>query len=271
MLLGRKKRSGPRKRSEMISFREGLLTWPRAIVQALGPEHTAFGVRATALQPAGPDGWRLRVVRDGREEDLHARNVVLSVPAHIVADLLADLDTSAAAALRGISYPPLAVVHLGYRRADVAHPLDGFGMLCPSREGREVLGTLWPSSLFDGRAPDDMVLTTSFVGGARTPDLARLDDEELIERVAREQQSLVGARGEPTFARVARWEHAISQYNAGHVHRMEVLAQAEATWPGLHLLGNYRDGVSVEKCWHKGRDLGLRLPLEQSRSVERSA
>jgi oxygen-dependent protoporphyrinogen oxidase len=272
MLLGRKKkRSGPRKRSEMISFRDGLLTWPRAIAQALGPEHTLFGARATALRPDAADGWHVRVVREGREEMYAARKVVLAVPSHVAATLLADLDATAAAALRGISHPPMAVVHLGYRRADVEHPLDGFGMLCPSREGRDVLGTLWPSSLFEGRAPEGMVLTSSFVGGARLPHLAQLDDEELIERVATEQRSLIGARGEPAFARVAHWDHAIAQYNAGHAHRMEVLAQTEAARPGLHLLGNYRDGVSVEKCWHKGRDLGLNLPLGQPRSIERSA
>jgi hypothetical protein len=30
---------------------------------------------------------------------------------------------------------------------------------------------------------------------------------------------------------------------------------------GLHIIGNFRDGVSVEKCWHKGHELGRSLPL----------
>jgi oxygen-dependent protoporphyrinogen oxidase len=185
------------------------------------------------------------------------------VPAHVAAELVAGLDEVSAQALRGIPYPPMAVVHLGYRRADVAHPLDGFGMLCPSREGRKILGTLWPSSLFEGRAPDDMVLTTSFVGGARMPEQANQDQEDLIESVSAEQRAIVGARAEPVFAHVAHWSSAISQYLAGHTERMAKLERLESMFHGLHLIGNYRDGVSVEKCWHKGHDLGLNLPLPQ--------
>jgi oxygen-dependent protoporphyrinogen oxidase len=258
----KKQRSGPRKRSEMMSFRNGLATWPQAIVQALGSERVWFNSPASALQTDGQT-WQLMVTRDGQEQTLTARRVVLAVPAHVAAKLVAGLDEVAAQALRGIPYPPMAVVHLGYRRADVAHPLDGFGMLCPSREGRKILGTLWPSSLFEGRAPDDMVLTTSFVGGARMPEQANQDQEELIESVAAEQQAIVGARAEPVFAHVAHWSSAISQYLAGHTGRMDKLERLEAMFHGLHLIGNYRDGVSVEKCWHKGHDLGLNLPLPQ--------
>jgi oxygen-dependent protoporphyrinogen oxidase len=250
----------PRKRSEMLSFREGLSTWPRAIAQALGPEHVWMSTRATALRRDG-DGWLLTVQRDGSEERVRARQVVLAVPAYTAAKLVAEVDPIAAGALGGIAYPPMAVVHLGYRRADVEHPMDGFGMLCPSGEGRRVLGTLWPSSLFAGRAPDDMVLTTSFVGGARVPHLARQDEEELIESVAAEQRDFIGARGEPAFARVSYWEQAISQYNAGHHRRVTAIERLETSARGLHLIGNYRGGVSVEKCWHKGHELGQRLPL----------
>jgi oxygen-dependent protoporphyrinogen oxidase len=188
---------------------------------------------------------------------------VLTVPAYVTAQLVANINPTAAQALRKIPYSPLAIVHLGYRRADVEHPLDGFGMLCPSREQRDILGTLWPSSLFPGRAPDDAVLTTSFVGGARSPELLQHDDEELIERVMREQRAIVGAKGEPVFAQVTRWQQAISQYVAGHPARMEALVQLEAMAHGLYVLGNFRDGVSVEKCWHKGRNLGMHIPLPQ--------
>ncbi len=260
MLAKRKKSDQPRKRSEMLSFRDGLETWPRALAQALGDERVWFNTPATTLRPTD-QGWHLEVRRDGQETTLHARRVVLAVPAHVAAKLVSNLDTAAAQALDGIAYPPLAVVHLGYRRADVEHPLDGFGMLCPSGEQRRILGTLWPSSLFPQRAPDDTVLLSSFVGGAQAPHLARQDDEELIESVAHEQRELVGARGEPVFARVARWENAIAQYNAGHAQRIQVLDDLESSFAGLYLLGNYRGGVSVERCWHKGRDLGQQVPL----------
>jgi oxygen-dependent protoporphyrinogen oxidase len=139
--------------------------------------------------------------------------------------------------------------------------MDGFGMLCPSGEQRRVLGTLWPSTLFPGRTPDGAVLTTSFVGGARRSELARQDEEDLIESVAQEQRAIIGARTDPIFASVTRWDRAISQYVAGHADRIARLDRLENMFHGLHVLGNYRDGVSVEKCWHKGHELGRHLPL----------
>ncbi len=255
-----KKRTEGRKRSQMISFKEGLVTWPQAIARAIGTERVWLNTSATALQRNERD-WLLTVARADEEQTLQARRVVLATPARVTAGLVAGLDGAAAHRLGSIPYPPLAIVHLAYRRSDVAHPLDGFGMLCPSGEQRKVLGTLWPSSLFPGRAPEGMVLTTSFIGGARHPELAQQDEEELIEMVIREQRNLVGATGDPVMARTTRWSHAISQYMAGHQEVMHAINRMEAMWSGLYLVGNYRDGVSVEKCWHKGKELGEHIPL----------
>lgn len=253
---------GKRRRSEMISFRTGLMSWPQAIADRLGPERLWFNTPASTLEHSD-GGWRVTVQRNGQAETLYAPQVVLALPAPGAAELVAGLDDMAAEALRAIPYPPLAIVHLGYRREDVAHPLDGFGLLCPSHEDRRILGTLWPSSIFPDRAPDGMVLTTSFVGGARRPELARQDGEELVEMVMQEQRELLGAHGEPTFVKVAHWDQAIAQYNAGHLQRIAELERLESLFYGLHLIGNYRDGVSVERCWHKGHELGQSLPLPQ--------
>ena len=57
----------------------------------------------------------------------------------------------------------------GFRRADVAHPLDGFGMLIPEKEGFNILGALFSSSLFPNRAPEGEVTITCYIGGARAP------------------------------------------------------------------------------------------------------
>src|SRR5256885_11949186 len=41
--------------------------------------------------------------------------------------------------------------------------LDGFGFLVPRSAGLRVLGSVWNSSLFPGRAPDGQALLTTFV------------------------------------------------------------------------------------------------------------
>jgi oxygen-dependent protoporphyrinogen oxidase len=254
----RRARGEPRPRSVLFNFADGMATWPRAYARALGPERVWTGAAATALRPAF-GGWQADVRRGTETITVEAGAVVLATPAYVSADLLEGLDVAAAAALRAIPYAPMAVVHLGYPREQVAHPLDGFGLLCPAVERRQLLGILWPSSLFPGRAPAGAVLTTSFIGGARMPQLAARDDEQLLAIARAEHEAILGASGPPLLAHVARWPRAIPQYLAGHGVLVRELERLEAAWPGLRLIGNYRDGVSVEKCWRRGAALALEL------------
>ena len=88
------------------------------------------------------------------------------------------------AALENIPHPPVSSLFLGYRREQVAHPLDGFGGLVPAVEKRDVLGILFSSTLFPGRAPEGHVGLTVFVGGMRQPGHARLSLYNVAGRLA---------------------------------------------------------------------------------------
>src|SRR3989304_8805377 len=98
-----------------------------------------------------------------------ADSVVVALPAYAAANILDGLDRRVAETLAQISHPPLAVVYLGYRANAIAHPLDGLGVLMPAIEKRNVLGILFSSTLYPGRAPAEHVALTAFVGGARQP------------------------------------------------------------------------------------------------------
>jgi oxygen-dependent protoporphyrinogen oxidase len=178
---------------------------------------------------------------------VRAPAVVLAVPAAAAAGLVRPLAPAAAQALDAIPYSPVAVVASAYRRADVKHALDGFGFLAPRKEGRAILGTLFSSSMFDGRAPADTALLTTFVGGARNPELAQSRPEEIAAAVERELAPLLGAAS-PQWCEVVQWPRAIPQYTLGHLGRIATLEQAEAAVPGLFLRASYRGGVSVGDC-----------------------
>ena len=152
-------------------------------------------------------------------------------------------------------HPAVASVFMGYRRDDVTHPLDGFGLLVPEVERRRILGTLFSSSLFPGRAPDGFVGLTSFVGGMRNPELSQLDDQEMINLVQSELSALVGARNQPVFTHIQRWRRAIPQYELGHGRFKAAIESVEATAPGLFIGGNSRDGISLSNCIASGRRL----------------
>jgi oxygen-dependent protoporphyrinogen oxidase len=131
-------------------------------------------------------------------------------------------------------------------------------MLVPSAEKRQILGTIFSSSLFPGRAPEGQVLLTNFVGGARQPGRAALPDDELVRLVCEDLRALLGVKGEPVFRRIIRWPRAIPQYNRGYGEVLSALEKLEAAHPGLHFVGNYRGGIAAGQCIRNG----LRLAEE---------
>lgn len=163
------------------------------------------------------------------------------------------------AATATIPHSSLASVSLGYRRSDVTHPLDGFGMLAPSCERRRILGVLFPSALFTGRAPEGHVLLTTFAGGMRNPEVSALGDEELVAVVRAELQALLGVSGEPVFREVRRWHDTLPLAVAGHAERMAPVLALEASQPRLAFAGGWHGGLGVNDVMLSGLRAAERL------------
>ena len=249
LLLGARKRAGKpeksRRSAPMFAFRDGMQTLTDAIARRL--VHLELGAQVIAVATED-GGYRLTVAGADGQRKFSARAVVLAVPAYAAAPLVAPLAPGAAGALERIYYPPVAVVVAAYRRSAVAHPLDGFGFLIPERERRRLLGTIFSSSLFDDRAPRELVLLTSFVGGMRQPELAQLGEREIAGIVEAENAELLGIAGRAQFVKVTRWARAIPQYTLGHAARIAQLDEAERKLPGLFFCANYRGGVAIGDC-----------------------
>jgi oxygen-dependent protoporphyrinogen oxidase len=152
------------------------------------------------------------------------------------------LDLSAFSEIR---YPPVASVVLGFRREDVAHPCEGFGMLIPKIEGFKILGTIFSSSLFPNRAPAGHLTLTSYIGGERYPELALLPPEKLYDLTCEDLRVLLGVKGRPAFEHCVLYPKAIPQYNVGYGRYRELMDGIENRAAGLFLAGHYRDGVSL--------------------------
>jgi protoporphyrinogen/coproporphyrinogen III oxidase len=249
----REKVPGPAQARGLLSFRDGLETLPRALAARLGAR-LRLGTTVTAVTPRG-DGWTLRTAAG----DIDAARLVLALPAPAAATLVAAFAPEAAAALSGIPHPPVVVLHLAWSESALARPLEGFGHLVCNGPGRRILGAVWSSSLFPGRAPAGEVLLTVFMGGARDPGAFKLSDYELTELAGRDLASEGLVRGAPRTILVTRWRQAIPQYERGHAQRIAELARAEDRWPSLRLLGNYRGGVSVGDVVRCATEVGLSL------------
>jgi oxygen-dependent protoporphyrinogen oxidase len=231
----------------MLSFVGGMQALTDGIAAKLADVRVATPV--TSVVPLERGGYAVRCVpKSGPPYDLHSRAAVIAVPAHAAAPLVANLSESVAGELQSIVYPPVASVVTGFRSTSLRQPLDGFGFLVPAVEHRRILGTIFSSTLFPGRAPEDHVALTTFVGGTRQPDIAAGDAAAIELTVRAELKSLLQARSSPVFSTTTRWERAIPQYNLGHLDRLERISALEREHPGLTFCANWRGGISVGDC-----------------------
>jgi oxygen-dependent protoporphyrinogen oxidase len=229
-----------------FTFRDGVQALPDALARATGGVRTR--ARATRIRVSGNRQLVASIEGVDGSFELTARAVVLAVPAYRAAELLREHAPDAASALTASPYAPIVSIALAFARADVSHPLDGFGFLAPRVERRRILGSLFSSSMFEGRARDGQVLLTSYVGGRRDPSIFAASDAAIVGQVRDELADLLGAAGEPRFSAVTRWREAIPQYTLGHLERIERARSAEVIVPGLYLCGSYAGGVSVGDC-----------------------
>ncbi|MGZ8376090.1 MAG: protoporphyrinogen oxidase [Gemmatirosa sp.] len=258
-----------------ISFRRGLATLPAALAGALG-DRMACGTAVRGLAP-GPDGrWRVaherrtggRLVAGATDVDA----VVLAVPAHALAGLAVPRALrEALAPIAAVDHAPVATLALAFRRADVAHPLDGFGMLVPPVEGATLRGVVFTSSAFPHAAPSDAVLLTCFVGGVLAPADAAADTAALLPRVLAELRTLLGVRGMPRLVRHSVQPGGIPQYAVGHGAVLAAAGRIEEEHPGLVLAGSWRGGVAVGACVAGGRAAAVRAARHAARSPVRPA
>ncbi|MBZ0129572.1 MAG: protoporphyrinogen oxidase [Rhodobacteraceae bacterium] len=255
-VLGARLSGGRMPARQMSSWRDGIGTLPQALARQLGhavkPGVTVRKITRTS------QGF---VIDAGDRGCLRARAVVIATQPHVAAQMLAQVAPAAAESCVRIEAPPLAVVFLGYRRDQIAHPLDGLGYLTPGCEGRIINGGLFCSSMFAGRAPAGHVAISAYIGGARAPDHARLPAKTLIGIVQGELAGLVGARGEPVLARVRQWPRGLPQFQPGHSRLVELFADALRDMPGLFVTGNYLRGVSVGACVDAALDTAEEVSL----------
>jgi oxygen-dependent protoporphyrinogen oxidase len=248
-LRGRKARKAsgdPPADRRSFSFRSGLGALPQAMARTLGEAvHLSAPVRSVRREA---DRWQIEA--DGAAGDYDA--VVCTLPLH----RLPALDFAPGwdrAPLQANHYAPVTVLALGYRREAIGHALDGFGVLVPKREPFRILGALFSSTLFPGRAPEHHALLTCFLGGQRHPADAALPTSELLEIARRDLDLLLDAVGQPTLILEQRWPRAIPQYGLGYTAVLDALDAAERELPAFRFAGNFRGGIALGDAVTSGR------------------
>jgi oxygen-dependent protoporphyrinogen oxidase len=245
---GKSKKRPPAAARGLVTLRDGNASLPARLAERLGSA-VALGSRISAVRRGTPGGppFEVQCETAGQQETIPAAAVVVAAPANVAATLLAPL-VPVAAELARISYAPVAVVAGSYSTEHFQRPLDGFGFLVPRSERLRILGTVWNSSLFPGRAPEGQTSLTSFVGGMTDPSAGSLPDDALFQTVESELRRILGVFGAPRARFAQRWTQAIPQYNLGHAELVRDVRSALAAVPGLFLTGSYLEGPAVGAC-----------------------
>lgn len=244
------RRGGP-PRGHLETLPGGAGAVSEALAAGLG-DAVRCGVEVQAVE-ARHGGWVVHDESGARPCDA----VVLACPAHAQARMVRGVASDAAAALDEIPYAPASVVVTGWADGAFARPPSGFGVLMardatlPGAEG--VLGTVFSSSVFPDQSPPGHHLARTILGGAIHPDVAALDEQQLLHRARTALRGFLGPMGgEFDLVRIFRHPRGIPQYARGHRARVARVRAAQARHRGLVFAGNHLEGIGVKDCARAG-------------------
>lgn len=249
--MARRKPKTPDRPRGLISVAGGLGAVSEAVATKVGVGRIRTGCGVERIEKMGSGfrvvvGQRKPVSEQVGEETIECRNLILSIGASAASRLLIDLAPTASQLLDQIQSTSMVVLNLAYRAADVGHPLDGYGFLVPRTDAAcPLLGVLFADSVFPHHAPPGVRLLRAFVGGTRDPAAIDRPDDELVDRTTAALRGILGINADPVLVDLVRWPGAVPLYAPGHVGRAESIRRDAGEVPGLHLLGNYLAGVSV--------------------------
>jgi len=173
---------------------------------------------------------------------------VMAVPAYAAAGLVDQQHSTLAKLLGNIRYSPIVVAASSIAEGHLPEPMRGFGFLVPRSERLHLLGTIFSSALFPGRAPEGRVLLTSFIGGSFEPEVLNWTDDQIWEIVCSELKEVLKADTKPNPIGLRRHQYALPQYNIGHERLVASLKSELQQTPGLFIASNYLEGASLPAC-----------------------
>jgi len=229
--------------SRLVSFKNGMEEIITYLADRAGD---SLRVGSPVASLAGDGGSYRVTLRSG--EELQADRVVLACPAPHAAGIVSGVDGELAGVLSTIESASITVVATAFREEDLGGEPLGFGFLVPRTEKVRILGCLWSSSIYDGRAPKGRVLLRTMIGGAHDPEAVTLSDDELLRIVRGELDTTMGFEADPVFHRIYRYREGIPQYTPGHTARRLRILELLEGHRGLFVSGNSYGGVSTNHC-----------------------
>lgn len=243
---------------EVFSAKGGLGRLIEALTEAIGPENILLNVQETIVKPT-ESGFQIQATTEQQLIILETAHLVTTCGGYALAGLLPFLNAEEIAPFNELKYAAVTQVLLGFKKWK-GMSLKAFGGLVPGKEKKNILGVLFTSSFFEGRAPEGGALLSVFMGGTKRPDIIRMNDEEIESLLDRELPRMLGDKNlNPDMIRICRYPKAIPQYTESTGKRYEMIDKLQQKYPGLILAGNIRDGIGMADRVKQGRSIAEEL------------
>ena len=241
-----------RKHKGSISFHGGISTLVTHLSQSV-KDHLALETTVEEIIHLTDGSFHLTT----NKGTFSASKIVSCISAASLSKIIKRSDQVLADLLSKIHYPPVTLVYTAYKKSDISHPLDGFGALHNQKEEAFSLGTIFSSTLFPDRCPEDEVLLSTFVGGSLHEDKASLADEDIFEGVYRDHQQFLGVSSSAVFQQLNRWKQAIPQYDQ---HQLQLTRYIQDhPFSNFWFASNWIGGISLPACIKRAHQIAIEL------------
>jgi len=225
---------------KVFSVKGGLGNLTKALAESVGYEHILLNENCKVF-PSDKSGWRVKLLSG----DIWATHVICTTGGHAVGEIFDFMPVPTRASIEKINYAKIVQAAVGVKSTK---QLDtkAFGLLIPSVEKRDILGILYPSACFEGRASDGKILLSVFLGGVNNSEIINKAVSEIKEIVIKELNLIYGlSEADIDFVDVFKHPHAIPQYEIICDEVWANVSGFEQMYPGIILAGNMRDGIGI--------------------------
>lgn len=250
LIKNSKKKSKP---LETISFKNGMQSFAERIAEYIGKENILLNSAIKLTK--NKDLYELSILSEGQEYKIQTENLFIATKAFEAAQILEPISLKIPCLLKQIYYAPvyLSIISIDKNlfSKQGQETFNAFGFI-DSKLDHLLLGCIFASELFPSRNLTDEYLLLNFAGGARNSQILDFSENDLNETILEELIEILQplANTELTIEHFKlinqkRIDRAIPQFNIGHQEIIESLKKELTKHPGIQLLGNYVEGVSV--------------------------
>ncbi len=239
---------------DVFSFNGGLQKLTDTLASKIGQENIITGVSHLKIQPL-EKGFSVVYQNESEASQTEKADFVIStVSVDAVESIFPFITSSALEKMKALRYAKIVQVAVGFKQWQ-GMPLAAFGGLIPSKENQAILGILFPSAIFKGRAPEGGALLSVFMGGIKQPQWYDQTDAAIEKTVTEHLHNLLNSDQKPDLLRIFRYKEAIPQYELSSGERFNAIDEIEKTYQGLYLAGNIRNGIGMADRIKQGTDL----------------